>query len=124
MTDRYIETCKIIQENKLVQEGNVLDYTGYETEAELDHIYNFYCETLKIHKDTYGVDPAVLYYINDNRVNAVAFKKNGYYIAGLNLGTVTFLQTHFKNNDGLLKVKGVDEYLEFEKLLDTPNNIM
>jgi len=125
MLDQYKEVCKIIDDNGIQTPNDVLkDYSGYPIESELDIIFDFYTETLRLQEKDYGIDPAILYFENSTSVNAVASKQKDFFVVGINLGTIVYLQKTFKENENLLKVGGIEDYVEFEKSLDVTIGIL
>lgn len=125
MRRKYEEVCKIISDNKIETSNGVLtDYSGYPIEAELDTIFEFYSETLRLQGKDYGIAPAILYFENSISINALASKQKNFFIVGINLGTIIYLKNTFKENEALLKVNHVEDYVEFEKSLDTPIQIL
>ncbi|HXD94213.1 MAG TPA: hypothetical protein VNX01_13455 [Bacteroidia bacterium] len=115
MKQQYIENCKLIHDKGILSQNGVLeDYSYYPIEEELDRVFTFYTETLSLNQE-YGISPAILFYENNNKINAVASKQNGYYVIGIYLGTIVYLEEIFKNKNNLIKDAGIKEFIKFEK---------
>lgn len=87
--------------------------------------FNFYNETLQINGD-YGITPAYLFFINSFSINARAqLSKNGYYLIGINMGTINWLINNFKLNDKLIEESNIFLFNKLAPYTDIPiNNLM
>lgn len=94
-------------------------------QAEFLGIFNFYNETLEINKD-YGIEPAHLFFVNLFSMNAMAgLSNNGYYLIGINMGTINWLIEKFKLNDTLITESDIFLFDKLAPYTDTPiNNLM
>lgn len=111
---------KIIAETP-IDSSDIFDYNESPFFEEFDKTYKFYYEALERHAH-YGIDPFLLFYFNNTSVNAAAFKLEDYFTVRINSGTVVYLITKFKEAKDILVGTGNDEYLEFEKSLNTTIN--
>lgn len=119
----YQEISKIIIENTFIKEDEIFDFELSPYKEEFNSSFKFYYEALKVHS-YYGIEPNLLFYKNEYSVNAAACKQNGFYIVYINMGTLVYLITRFKENTNLID-RSIDiELLEFEKKLDVPINIL
>lgn len=94
-------------------------------QSEYLEIFGFYWKTLENNSD-YGIAPAYLFFINNFSINARAtLSANGYYLIGINMGTVNWLIDNFKTNDTLIIDSNIFLFNKLAPYLDTPiNNLM
>lgn len=116
LVDRFVSTNIIDREDAYYYEDD--DFA-----EEFNSTYQFYQENLKAHSK-YGIKECCFYYDNDNSVNAAAIKYENQYLIRVHKGLMLQVINMFMNNPLLLQNEYLDEYLEFEPILDIPIHIL
>jgi len=111
---------KII-ENTPIPNDRIFDFELSPHKDEYNAIFEFYYTALEKHVH-YGIEPYLLFYYDDTSINAAAALINGHYTIKINKGTVKELIEIFKLNEDIIVETDNEDYIEFEKLLDTSIN--
>ena len=97
------------------------DYRELPIEKEFQSLFNFfqgniykYCE--------FGIEPGIFFFNTTTTLNAFAAKWKDHFIISFNKGTVIFLDQKFKSQTNILKVEGLEDYIEAESKSDYPLN--
>ncbi len=117
----YKKAIKDLTSKLPITEDEIFDYEFSPFKEEFDQIFKFYRETLDRNAH-YGIVPSFLYFTNDRSVNAAAGKYNDIYITYINMGTVVFLISRFREKRDLLRNGENNDFVKFESRLDTTIN--
>lgn len=120
--ENYKKVTQEINEKTTITKDEIFDYEYSPLRFEFNEIFEFYYEALK-RNVTYGIDPCFLFFKNDFSVNATAaLLEEKYYVVSINMGTIGLLIEKFKNRNNLLTNTGNDDFIKFERQLDTSIN--
>ncbi len=115
----YKEIANEVITNTSIAKTDIFDFEDSPFKEEFNKTFEFYYEAL-LGNSYYGIEPCLLFFKNDYSINAAAGCDNGYYIIYINMGTIVGLINRFRNKTNLLIGCDIDDYIEFEKLLDVP----
>jgi hypothetical protein len=79
-----------------------------------DENYNYYCKVLQQHSN-YGISPYLLYFIDKEEKNAIAFKKNDYFVIGIFRGLIDNFYNKYISYFSLKDCDKLKDYYELEK---------
>lgn len=101
MKYNYKQTTDEIVKAAGINPDEVFDYTGVPLEQIFDMFFQFCQENLFIKSKEFGIEPARIFIRNNVGINAFATKSKGYYIVGINSGTIINLYYFFDSKSGL-----------------------
>lgn len=102
-----------LETNAGIPYGEIFDYRSAALGIIFDRYYSFCQTNLTDHSKEAAIQPSLFYFNPDQRVNARAKKRNGYFLIEVFLGLVTKLYDHFYNyneafdQDAVLKARYV-----------------
>lgn len=115
MTHR--ETVIELIDRNSIMIGDAFDYNGHDLEKIFDLYFQFAQTNLDRNDNAVDIEPARVYFRNQESVNARAGLSSGIYVIGVNKGTIEKLYDFFINldpifdNDDLKEYKALDNYL-------------
>lgn len=123
--ENYRESVREIIEQVGLLPQFFSDIEGLDNEEEFLEAFKFYTETLELNKD-YGIEPAYLFFINSDTINAKAtLTRGGHFLIGINRGTIEWLIRKFKLNDTLILDSNITLFDKLSPYMDTSiNNLM
>lgn len=84
----YQKICEELKKNKVISANDIFDFE-YSPLKDIYRNYFEYCqENLINYCQNYDIQPARFYFHNEYAVNARAATKNGYFVIGVNMGTI------------------------------------
>ncbi len=117
----YKDIIKEVSTKTRIPAEHIFDFEDTPMFDVCKSYFEFYSEALDRNQD-FGIEPSLLFFNNDQTLNASAGLYNGYYIIQFNIGLMDFNVRTFKNNSEILIGTNNDEFIEFEKLLDVSTN--
>jgi len=106
------QNIAILLSENVISKQECLDYEGFDTQELYDLTYQYCQSFLDLYSEEYGISPARMYFRNDMSINACASKRKGYYLIGLNHGTLYSLYSFFHQH------KHVFQQEEFKNFKD------
>jgi hypothetical protein len=109
--------------SKIIDKDDIFYYRDDIFCMEFDEIFHFYQKTLDAFSH-FGIGESFIYFDKDNLVNASAIKYDNFFCIKINKGLIYQAIRNFKNNNRLFLNKRLNEFSEFEHLLDTKYNVL
>jgi len=122
----YQKSIDLIRDNDLIPEkykANVIvdDYRDLPIEDEFQKLFNFFQGNIHKHYG-YGIKPGLFFYNSNVTLNAFAARWKDHFVISFNKGAVIFLDQKFKSQTDLIKVEGLEDYIDAESKSDYPLN--
>jgi len=107
MDRRFDTAMREVEYNAGIPYSEIFDYRDGEKALLFDR-YNSFCQTnLTGHSTEFEIQPALFYYSPDQRINARAKQRNGYFLIEVFAGLVIKLYDHFYETNRAFEIDKV-----------------
>ncbi len=117
--ESYRKKTEEVTDKTSTNKNHIFEYDLSPYTDEFDEVFGFYQENLGIN-EKYRIIPSVVFFNNNQTINAKAGKIDDYYIISLNMGLIVGLINIFRNKTDLIREESHKEFFDFEKSLDVP----
>lgn len=114
---KYNANTDHLYEKKLVNKNEIYEIEGRAEQDEYLTIFKFYSSNLKHLEKKFGCKPSHFFIRNNDTINAVARKRNGCYLIGINHKVLSILFRKYQAYFEVPKVSGLEEYQSLQNIL-------
>lgn len=112
---------ELIMEN-ILSPNDIFDYQFAPLKDIYENYYQYCQEYLTKYCQEYEIQPARFYFRNGNSVNALADRKNGFFLIGVNTGTIRETYNLFYNQNKIFEEDELlaKEFTELSNIINIP----
>lgn len=98
----YREEITEIAERKLIDNGDIFDYSETPLETLCNKIFLYYKKLIENNSDLYNIEPNFFFFKNNTSINASAYIKGEYTLTSINIGTIHKLKITLLDNEKIV----------------------
>ncbi|MBL0200979.1 MAG: hypothetical protein IPP81_12860 [Chitinophagaceae bacterium] len=122
MEYNHIANLKELDEKALILNG--YDYSANDPHGLAEAFFQFCQTNLSEQNKQFNIQPARLYVRDVQTVNALAAKRNGYFVIGVNISTLIVMHNFFTNRQQVFENPDLAEFKLLDGKLDLPISLL
>jgi hypothetical protein len=119
---KYQAIIEELTKENILPANDIFDYQFAPLKAIYKNYFEYCQEYLSKYCHAYEIEPARFYFRNENSVNAVAYRKNGFFLIGVNTGTIRKTYNLFYDQNKIFEEDGqlAKEFTELSEIINIP----